>query len=294
MLHRIENRTANKFAIIILVVLSISSFRAEADTTLGRIYQSRQIQLGYAPGKAPFSDLDELKKPTGYAIDLCKFVVQAMGKQIGADIQINWVAVDTRTRFSLMDGNRIDLLCADTTNNEERQQKYQFSYTFFVSGTRILMNRKHHLVDINGLNGQRIAVIAGTTGAALVRHRVGRTEIVAVKDLDEAWDLLENGKVDGIGYDDILLADHYARSKVAANQYDFLMDYLSVEPYGLMARKADKDLMAIVNRTLSQLYFSKEIYRIYERWFVNEARRIPVGHILREDFLTPNNYPAYP
>jgi len=284
----------NKHIAMAMAALAWLPFQANADTTLSRIYQTRQIQLGYAPDKAPFSDLDEQKKPIGYAIDLCKTAVKDMGKQIGAEIQINWVRVDTKTRFDLMDVGRIDRLCADTTNTVERQKKYNFSYSFFVSGTRILMNKKYHVADINGLDGQRIAVIAGTTGASLVRYRVGRASIIAVKDLDEAWDLLENGKVDGIGYDDILLAERYARSKVAANQYDFLMDYVSVEPYGLMARKADKDLINMVNRSLSQLYFSKEIYRIYDRWFVNEARHIPVGHILREDFLTPNNYPAYP
>jgi len=278
----------------IATALALLPIQGQADIALDRIAETRQIQLGHWPGEMPFSDLDGQRQPIGYAVDLCKVVVKDIGKQMGADIHINWVAVDAKTRFSLMDEGKIDLLCADTTNNVERQKKYNFSYSIFVAGNRILMNKKQHVVNIDALDGQRIAVIASTTGATLVRDRVRRAEIVAVKDLDEAWGLLESGKVDGIGYDDILLADRYARSKAGAGQYDFLIDYVSVEPYGLMVRKADKDLIKAVNRTLSQVYFSKEIYRIYNRWFVNEDRHIPLGHILREDFLTPNNYPAYP
>jgi hypothetical protein len=43
--------------------------------------------------------------------------------------------------------------------------------------------------------------------------------------------------------------------------------YLSYEPYGLMLRRGDADFRLAVNRVLSQLYRSGQIYPIYERWF---------------------------
>lgn len=275
-------------------LLSLNATVANADATLDRIRQSKQIQLGHWPGEVPFSYLDDAKQPIGYSIDLCKRIVQDLSKKLGVELHINWVAVDSKTRFTLMDDEKIDLLCADTTNNAERQKKYNFTHSIFVAGTRVIVDKKSQLTRIDQLKGKRIAVVASTTGETLIRNRTQNVQIVPAKGLDEAWELLETGKVDGIGYDDILLADRSARSKAGANAYEFLSDYFSVEPYGLMLRKADTDLNKAANHVLNELFLSKEIYTIYNRWFVNKERNIPLGHILREDFLTPNNYPAYP
>jgi len=275
-------------------LLLLATSAVQADATLDRIRQSKQIQLGHWPGEVPFSYLDEQKQPTGYSIELCKRIVQSLSKKLNVDVQVNWVAVDSKTRFTLMDDQKIDLLCADTTNNAERQKKYGFSHSIFVAGTRIIVDKKSQLSRVDDLKGKRIAVIASTTGETLVRNRALNFQVIPAKGLDEAWELLETGKADGIGYDDILLADRSSRSKAGAAQYEFLADYLSVEPYGLMMRKADGDFTKAIDHVLGELFVSKEIYGIYNRWFVNKDRNIPVGHILREDFLTPNNYPAYP
>lgn len=271
---------------------------ALADPTLDRILSTHQIQLGHWPGEVPFSFLDASKQPIGYAIDLCKRVVQDLAKKAGGPVSIHWVEVDGKTRFSLTDAGKVDLLCADTTNTRERQQKYGFSHTVFVAGTRILTDKAKGYHSVADLKGKAVAVIGSTTGEKLVsglsRDKELNYRIVPAKGLDEAFALLEQGKVDGVGYDDILLADKAAHSKAGADNYVFLTEYLSVEPYGLMVRKGDTDLLKEVNRSLTDLFLSGEIIGIYNRWFVNSERKIPVGHILREDFKIPNNYPAYP
>lgn len=286
--------TFKVYGAVCLAALFFPLQQVQADATIDRIRQTKEIQIGHWPGEVPFSYLNEQKQPIGYSIDLCKKIVQDMSKKWGMELHVNWVEVDAKSRFSLMDEGKIDLLCADTTNTADRQKRFGFSHSIFVAGTRIITEKKRNLTRINDLYGKRIAVIASTTGETLVRNRVQNVEVIAAKGLDDAWEMLESRKVDGIGYDDVLLADRSARSKAGAGEYEFLTDYLSVEPYGLMLRKADTELTKAVNHVLSDLFISKDIYTIYNRWFVNKERNIPAGHILREDFLTPNNYPAYP
>jgi glutamate/aspartate transport system substrate-binding protein len=52
--------------------------------------------------------------------------------------------------------------------------------------------------------------------------------------------------------------------------------YLSYEPYGLMLRRGDPDFRLAVNRVLSRLYRSGQIYPIYERWFGAVYRASPL------------------
>ncbi|WP_026182495.1 amino acid ABC transporter substrate-binding protein [Leeia oryzae] len=272
---------------------------AHADATMDRVLKTHEINLGHFPGEAPFSDVDSQKNPVGYSIDLCKRFVDDLGKKTGAPIKINWVdVVDAKNRFILMDAKKIDALCSDTTNNRERQKKYGFSHTMFVAGIRLITQKDKNYKGFLDLKTKKVGVIAGTTGENLLRgvsndKQLGY-QIVVAKDLESLWELLETQKVEAIAYDDILLANKASHSKAGAAAYHFLNEYLSVEPYGIMTRKEDTDLLKSINRTLSDLYFSGEIMSIYNRWFMNSERKIPLGHILGEDFKVPNNYPAYP
>lgn len=271
---------------------------AQADATLDRILKTKQIRLGHWPGEIPFSHVDAGGQPVGYSIDLCKRVVQDLAKRAGGEIAIGWEAVDAKTRFTMMDDGRIDILCADTTNTVERQRKYGFSHTLFVAGTRVLVPKASTAAGLGDLARKKFGLIPATTGDALIRaasaERSLHLEFVTAKGLDDLFRLLEAGEVDGIGYDDVLLADKISRSKAGADGYRFLKEYFSIEPYGLMVRKADTDLLAAIDRTLADLFVGGAIHAIYDRWFMNAERKVPLGYILRDDFRNPNNHPAFP
>lgn len=54
-------------------------------------------------------------------------------------------------------------------------------------------------------------------------------------------------------------------------------DYLSYDPYGIMFRKNDPQLAAIVDRAFKRLAESRELGWIYRKWF---QRRGPTGENL--------------
>lgn len=287
-----------RFSVWVLMALAAFSASAQADETLDRILKTRQIRLGHWPGEIPFSHVDAAGQPVGYSIDLCKRVVQDLSKRAGGEVAVSWTAVDAKTRFTLMDDGQIDLLCADTTNTSERQKKYGFSHTIFVAGTRVLVPKTSAATSLGDLSRKKVGLIPATTGDALIRsasaERSLHLELVGAKGLDDLFRLLEAGEVDAIGYDDVLLADKIARSKAGADGYRFLKEYFSIEPYGLMVRKSDASLLAAINKTLGEVFVSGAIYGIYDRWFVNAERKVPLGYILRDDFRNPNNHPAFP
>ena len=70
--------------------------------------------------------------------------------------------------------------------------------------------------------------------------------------------------------------------------------YLSVEPYGIMLRKDDQPFERIVDKTLNDLFQSGEVRRIYARWFSTSQLTVPMNQYLKEAFVIPNTYPAWP
>jgi glutamate/aspartate transport system substrate-binding protein len=265
---------------------------AHADKTTDRIMHDRSINMGYWPGEAPFSDGTK-DAPVGYAVDLCKRVVDSMSAK-GKPIAINWVPVNGSSRFSSLNNATIDVLCADTTNSQSRADHFNFSYNYYVASVKVVVRAKSPATVTTELNGKRIAVITGTTGEQLIKNMdsanaMGMT-IVGAVDIDAAWKLFASGAVDAIGDDDIILAQKVGTSA----DYRFLRDPLSVEPYALMMRKSDNDLLAQVNKALSDLYADGDIVPIYNHWFLNDERHVPLSLTLAEQFRYPTTTPSFP
>ena len=54
-------------------------------------------------------------------------------------------------------------------------------------------------------------------------------------------------------------------------------DLLSYEPYGIMFRKDEPQLAAVVERTFRKLATNHDLVPLYEKWFI---RRLPTGERL--------------
>ena len=85
--------------------------------------------------------------------------------------------------------------------------------------------------------------------------------------------MLASGAVDAFATDDVLLFGLLAQNK-AQGDYLVVGDFLSYDPYGVMFRKGDAPLAALVKDTFRQLAEDGEIERRYTRWFL---KKLPSG-----------------
>ena len=100
-------------------------------------------------------------------------------------------------------------------------------------------------------------------------------EMVRVREHSDGIAALENGTADAYVSDRVILIGLALTSK-DPTKLALAEQYLSYEPYGLMLRRGDADFRLAVNRVLSQLYRSGQIYPIYERWFGAVDRASPL------------------
>ena len=54
-------------------------------------------------------------------------------------------------------------------------------------------------------------------------------------------------------------------------------EYLSYDPYGIMFRKGEPQLAAVVERTFRKLGSNRDLIPLYNKWFVS---RLPTGEKL--------------
>ena len=101
-------------------------------------------------------------------------------------------------------------------------------------------------------------------------------KIVTSPDHEQSYQMLVDGKADAFATDDILLYGLIARHK-SQDKLRVVGDYLSYDPYGIMFRKGEPQLAAVVERAFRKLATNHDLLPLYNKWFV---ARLPTGEKL--------------
>lgn len=243
----------------------------ELTGTLKKIKESGVVTLGVRDSSIPFSYLDDKQSYQGYSIDLCFKVVLGIQKHLGLSaLKTVLNPVTSATRIPLMANGTIDLECGSTTNNLERQKQVAFAPTMFVTATRLLSKKGSKVKSLADLKGKTIVSTAGTANLKQITQmntdqNLGMT-IISGKDHAESFLMVETGRAVAFAMDDILLAGLAANSKTPGD-FEISRESLSVEPYGIMMRRNDPEFKKVVDDTLTRVYTSGDINRIYFKWF---------------------------
>src|SRR6266436_6699294 len=249
--------------------------------TLANIKKTHVVRLGYRESSPPFSFLDHSNRPIGYSLELCEAIVDEIGVEVDdSNLKIEYVKVTSDDRIPAVTQNKIDLECGSTTANAERARQVAFSPLMFVAGTKLMVPKASGISSATDLKGKTVVVTKGTTNEQAM-HSVDKKfslglNIVAAPDHEQSYQMLVDGKADAFATDDILLYGLIARHK-SQDKFKVTGEYLSYDPYGIMFRKGEPQLTAVVERTFRKLGSNRDLIPLYNKWFVS---RLPTGERL--------------
>ena len=261
-------------ALIVAALMAAgASFAQGLDGRLKKIADSKTITIAYRADATPFSFTEDNKQPIGFAIDLCKRVVNSIERQINVQpLKVNWVPVTVQNRFDAVAKGQADMECGSSTVTLSRLKQVDFSSFIFVQTTSLVVGAASGLRSLSDMSGKRIGAVSGTTNEQAVNREIKRRQISATvvpfKNVDEAAAALEAGKIDAFASDQLLLLGAASKFK-DAKKFGILPDELSFEPYGITLPRGEAALRLAVNTGLSQIYSSGEIGEIYNRWFAS-------------------------
>ena len=280
-----------KLAIILLVIFVASPLAAQELTgTLQQIKKSGQIRIGYRVAEPPMSFVNKDSNPTGYSIDICKNIVTEVEKEIGADVKVEYVPVTAEGRFKALIDKEIDILCGSTTKTLSRSELVDFTQLTFVTGASLMTVKDNNTHDSDGLDGKKIGVVKATTTAVelkkLIRETSTDAEVVLFNSAEESIDALRKKKIDAFSSDQIVLVGIAIKEKdptLVIKPHVF-----SFEPFALAVRRNDADFRLVADRVISDLYRSKMILGIYDKWIGEYTRqRLPLYNAMIRLNATP-------
>lgn len=254
-----------------LVFAAVGAQAQPASETLQKIESSGVISIGHRESSIPFSYYDNSQHVVGFSQDLCNKVVDAVKTKLKKpDLQVRMIPVTSQNRIALVQNGTVDIECGVTTNLKARQAQVNFSNTFFIAGTRLLVNKSSGIKDFPDLAGKAVVTNAGTTSERILNRlnnekKMGMS-VISGKDYGESFVMLQGGRVQAFMMDDVLLAG--ART-MGRNPNDWIVTGTpqSFEAYGFMMKKGDTEFKKLVDDTLAGVMKSGEINTMYKKWF---------------------------
>jgi len=295
-------RLARRFALSLFSVAICGSAAAQSQPTLDKVKAAGSITVAYREASIPFSYLGADAKPTGFGWEICGRIVEQVKKATGrTDLSVNTQAVTSQNRIPLLVNGTIDIECGSTTNNSDRAKQVAFATNYFYTGTRLLVKSDSPVKSVADLKGKKVVSTTGTTNFQVLRKlNVDRNlgfELIAAKDHAESALLVQQGRADAFGMDDILL---YGLRASAQNPAELAVvgEALQVEPYAIMLRKDDPGFKKLVDDTLAGLIKSGEFEALYKKWFQSPIPprginlNAPMSQELKDNLKALSDQPA--
>jgi polar amino acid transport system substrate-binding protein len=183
---------------------------------------------------------------TGFDVDMLQQVSQAI---FGAPGHIDYVIVPNAQRAQYVQSGKVDILAETMTITCAREKMVAFSTVYYEAGQQILVPTNSNINSSNDLNGKRVCAPNGSTSLQNLANLRERIQLWAVANETDCLVMLEQGQVDAISTDDVILQGLRAQdpnTKLVGNTF-------TSEPYGMAINKAHPDFTSFVNGVLAQV-----------------------------------------
>ncbi|HCE93715.1 MAG: ABC transporter substrate-binding protein [Burkholderiales bacterium GWA2_64_37] len=267
--------------------------------TLQRIQSSGVVVIGHRESSMPMSYVAH-GTPMGYSVDVCLQVAQALGRHLKLrETKVAYRLVTSSSRFDAIEKGEVDLECGSTTNTAARRERVAFTIAHFIASSRIVVQSDKPYSRIEDLDGKTLASTAGTTNIdSLAREAATksvRVRIEPAKDHAEGFGWVVSGKVEGFAMDDVLLYGLRA-SHTKPQDLKVIGKPMTIEPYAVAFERNNPELKAVVDAELRRLIQTRELHRLYDKWFtqpippqgINLGMRMP--HLLVDSLKYPSDY----
>ena len=230
----------------------------DAGTPLGDIQEKGELVIGVKYDVPPFGfNNPSSGKVEGFDVDLG----QAVADKLGVKPKFIEAISDNRIPF-LQDGTA-DLILSTMTINEERVGQIEFSDPYFIAKGRILTKKDNsEITGVDSLAGKNVCTALGSTYEATLKKQAPDAELKLVDSYSECLESLQNGSVDAISTDDVILTGMIIQD----DSLKLVGDELSQEPYGAGIKKGNADLKEFVDGVFSEFKEDGRYDKTYEKW----------------------------
>jgi polar amino acid transport system substrate-binding protein len=282
----IAERSYLGIAVLGAVFTVVVACPAFAETVMQKITRTGILKAGTSTEAVPLAYQDKQGKLVGYSVDMLKLIQAQLEKELGKKIKLELVGLPVEQRLSKVAKREVDIVCGSTSFTWERDKTVDFSISYGVTGTRLLVKKGSQLGEPETLVGKRIGIIPKTTNEHVMKEVQPRATLVPIKNRVDGIAALEQGQIDAFASDGLLLEGIKATAR-QPNQFDVVPPRpYTREGIACMVPENESKFQNVVNfaliRFMQGFVLGKPNYvAIFDRWFGPQGI-IPLNQDLRE------------
>lgn len=188
-----------------LLALLVPLQPVSAQTVLEKIAKTGVLTAGTSKDAFPLAYADDKGQLVGYSVDMLQLIKGQIEKELKRPITLKLVALTPGERIPKLQSGDVDIVCDSSSFTWERDKLIDFSVSYGITGTRLLVKRGTALVGPESLVGKRIGALPKTTNEDSIRRAQPKAQIVLFKDRAEGYKALQDGTIDGFAGDGLLL-----------------------------------------------------------------------------------------
>lgn len=192
----------------------------------------------------------------GFDIDIIKAAANAAG--LGTEIK----NLPFDELIPSLQSGQIDAIVSGMSITEPRKTAVSFTYPYFESGLVIAVRNNDNTIEsLSDLRDRNVGVVTGTT-AEYYTKQTPCVKVHTYSSIDHVFDALKQCRVDAVINDYPTTARNINRGNAIK-----IVDKFSIENLGFAVSKDNPELLAKLNKGLSDIRSNGEYERIYKKWF---------------------------
>jgi glutamate transport system substrate-binding protein len=230
----------------------------EPGTPLGDIQQKGEIAIGVKYDVPPFGfNNPQTNQVEGFDVDLGKAIAERLG------VKPKFIEAISDNRIPFLQDGTADVILSTMTINEERVGQIEFSDPYFIAKGRILVKKDNsEITGVDSLAGQSVCTALGSTYEATLKKQAPDAKLKLVDSYSECLESLQNGSVDAISTDDVILTGMIIQD----DTLKLVGDELTQEPYGAGIKKGNQELVDFVNETFEEFKSDGRWEKTHQKW----------------------------
>jgi glutamate transport system substrate-binding protein len=228
-----------------------------ANTTLGKIQERGEITIGVKFDVPPFGFLNpQTDEVEGFDVDMGRFIAEELG------VEPKFIEAISDNRIPFLERGTVDLILSTMTINAERDTEIDFSEPYYIAQGRILVPGDSDIKGLEDLAGTRVCTALGSTYEETIREDAPDADLKLVDTYSECLELLQNGAIEAISTDDVILTGMIIQD----DTLKMVGDPLTTEPYGVGIKDGDKQLKDFVDGVLKNVEEDGRWEETYQKW----------------------------
>jgi polar amino acid transport system substrate-binding protein len=195
----------------------------------------------------------------GFDIDMARNIAQAI---FGNPNAIQLRAVTSDQRIPALKNGDVDIVVRTMSITCDRLKDVNFSAVYYEAKQQVLVKKNSGVSGIDQLGGKRVCATNGSTSLSNIAQAASKPVGVKVSDWTDCLVMLQQGQVDAVSTDDVILAGMAAQDRYT----EVVGQPLANEPYGMAIPLADTDFVRFVNGVLDQAKSNGTWAASYRKW----------------------------